>query len=184
MEKDQINQNENVETPNVELNNEDTTTTEQVAENAAPEETIESVKAFWNDKYARLAAEFDNFRKRTNKEISEIIKNGGKDLMISLLEVLDDYDRAKDQLEKSDNVAALKEGVDLVFGKLVTTMKAKGLQEMQATGEIFDADNHEAIAEIPAPTPEMADKVIDTVQKGYLLNGKIIRHAKVVVGKA
>lgn len=179
MEQEKVNQQELNETPETEQIQE---TQENTA--AETEETVESVKAFWNDKYARLAAEFDNFRKRTNKEISEIIKNGGKDTIVSLLEVLDDYDRAKDQIEKSDNVDALKEGVTLVFGKLTSNLKNKGLEEMISTGEEFNADFHEAIAEIPAPTPEMANKVIDTVSKGYLLNGKIIRHAKVVVGKA
>ena len=177
MEQEQVNPNEINETPLTESNNEG-------AEETTPEETVESVKAYWNDKYARLAAEFDNFRKRTNKEISDVIKSAGKDVIISMLEVLDDYDRAKVQIEKSDDVQALKEGVTLVFGKLASNLKSKGLEEMVSTGEEFNADLHEAIAEIPAPTPEMADKVIDTVQKGYLMNGKIIRHAKVVVGKA
>lgn len=147
------------------------------------EETIDSVKQHWNDKYARLAAEFDNYRKRTSKEVSDIIKSAGKDVMLSLLEILDDYDRAKDQLSKSENVTALKEGIDLIFNKMANVFKGKGLEEMKSTGESFDADLHEAIAEIPAPAPEMINRIIDTVQKGYLLNGKIIRHAKVVVGK-
>lgn len=147
------------------------------------EETVESVKQHWNDKYARLAAEFDNYRKRTSKEVSDIIKSAGKDVMLSLLEILDDYDRAKGQLSKSENVAALKEGIDLIFNKMANVFKGKGLEEMHSTGEDFNADLHEAIAEIPAPAPELINKVIDTVQKGYLLNGKIIRHAKVVVGK-
>jgi molecular chaperone GrpE len=159
-------------------------TPENTEETAIAEETIETVKQYWNDKYTRLAAEFDNYRKRTSKEVSDIIKGAGKDIMLSLLEVLDDYDRAKDQLGKSENVAALKEGIDLIFNKMSNTFKAKGLEEMTSTGQEFDADQHEAIAEIPAPTPELANKVIDTVQKGYLLNGKIIRHAKVVVGKS
>lgn len=147
------------------------------------EETVESLKQHWNDKYARLAAEFDNYRKRTSKEVSDIIKSAGKDVMLSLLEILDDYDRAKDQLSKSENVTALKEGIDLIFNKMANVFKGKGLEEMKSTGEDFNADLHEAIAEIPAPAPELVNKVIDTVQKGYLLNGKIIRHAKVVVGK-
>src|SRR5690606_39056388 len=130
-------------------------------------------------KYARLAAEFDNYRKRTSKEVSDIIKSAGKDVMMSLLEVLDDYDRAKDQLDKSENVTALKEGIDLIFNKMTNVFKSKGLEEMKSTGEDFNADLHEAIAEIPAPAPELTNKVMDTVQKGYLLNGKIIRHAKV-----
>jgi len=104
--------------------------------------------------------------------------------MKALLEVVDDYDRASEQLEKSENVTALKEGVGLIFNKMVHVFKTKGLTEMESTGKEFNADLHEAIAEIPAATAEMAGKVIDTVQKGYFLNDKIIRHAKVVVGKA
>lgn len=171
--------NEPVEAATTQENNQ----AEAKATAVAEEETVESLKLFWNDKYARLAAEFDNYRKRTSKEVSELIKNAGKDVISSMLEILDDYDRAKDQLEKSDNVEALKEGLSLIFNKLTNTLKSRGLEEMKSTGEEFEADYHEAIAEIPAPSPELSNKVVDTVQKGYLLNGKIIRHAKVVVGK-
>jgi molecular chaperone GrpE len=179
--EEMINENEQVEhnqtDANQSENNPDSTPNEEI-------ETVESVKAFWNDKYARLAAEFDNFRKRTNKEISDVIKSAGKDVIISLLEVVDDYDRAKVQIDKAENIDAVKEGINLIFNKLSTTLKGKGLEEMQSTNENFNPDFHEAIAEIPAPNADMVNKVIDTVQKGYLLNGKIIRHAKVVVGKS
>lgn len=190
MAKEQENQEELTEQENTAAQtattNEHTEGVENQDDNAAegtPEVTIETVKQEWNDKYTRLVAEFDNYRKRTAKEMGDVIKSAGKDMMVALLEVLDDYDRAKDQLEKSENVAALKEGVDLIFSKMASVFKNKGLEEMESTGKDFDADFHEAIAEIPAPTPELTDKVIDTVQKGYMLNGKIIRHAKVVVGK-
>lgn len=173
--------NENTEHTNTDANIDDKTTD---SANNNEIETVESVKALWNDKYARLAAEFDNFRKRTNKEISDVIKSAGKDVIISLLEVVDDYDRAKVQIEKAENIEAVKEGINLIFNKLISTLKGKGLEEMQSTNESFNPDFHEAIAEIPAPNAEMVHKVIDTVQKGYLLNGKIIRHAKVVVGKS
>jgi molecular chaperone GrpE len=135
------------------------------------------------DKYVRLVAEFENFKKRKNKEISDLIRNAGEDVMKALLEVMDDYDRAQEQLTKSENVTALKEGIDLIFSKMLSTFKAKGLKEMEAKGLDFDADLHEAIAEIPAAAAEMEGKVLDVVQKGYFLNDKIIRHAKVVVAK-
>ncbi len=135
------------------------------------------------DKYIRLVAEFDNFRKRTMKERVELIKNASEDMVKSLLEVLDDADRAIQQIETSDNIAHIKDGVTLVFNKLKSTLQQKGLTEMQTKGMEFDPESHEAVAEIPVPDAESAGKIIDEVIKGYLLNDKIIRHAKVVVGK-
>lgn len=162
-------------------------TTETTA-NEAPTEIDELAqlkldKEELKDKYIRLVAEFDNYKRRTSKQIIEIRETATEGLMTSLLEIVDDYDRAKDNLEKAEDVAALKEGVYLIFNKLIKTFEAKGLVEMDAKEKAFDADFHEAIAEIPAPTPELEGMVIDVVQKGYLLNDKIIRHAKVVVGK-
>lgn len=136
-----------------------------------------------NDKYLRLAAEFDNFRKRNARERMELIKNAGEDIINSLLDVLDDSDRALAEIAKGGDAASLKTGVELVFGKLRNIMKAKGLTEMESTGHPFDAEEHEAIAEVPAADDRLEGKVIDTVSKGYKLNDKIIRHAKVVVGK-
>lgn len=136
-----------------------------------------------NDKYLRLAAEFDNFRKRNVKERIELIKNASEDLIKSLLDVVDDSERALQQMEKTEDVALIKDGISLVFNKLKSTLTAKGLQEMSSKGEEFNADMHEAITEIPAPSEDMVGKVIDEVSKGYYLNDKIIRHAKVVVGK-
>lgn len=164
---------------------------EQTAENTANEAPTEIdelaqlklEKEELKDKYIRLVAEFDNYKRRTSKQIIEIRETATEGLMTSLLEIVDDYDRAKDNLEKAEDVAALKEGVYLIFNKLIKTFEAKGLVEMEAKDKDFDADFHEAIAEIPAPTPELEGKVIDVVQKGYILNDKIIRHAKVVVGK-
>lgn len=135
------------------------------------------------DKYLRQVAEFDNFRKRTAKERLELIQTAGKDVILPLLEVLDDCDRAEKQLQTSDDAAAIKEGVQLVFTKLRNTLQAKGAKPMQSIGTDFDPDRHEAITEIPAATEEMKGKVVDEVEKGYYLNDKIIRFAKVVVGK-
>jgi molecular chaperone GrpE len=134
------------------------------------------------DKYLRQAAEFENFRRRTAKERIEMITTAGKEVITSLLEVLDDCDRAEKQLQNSDDTP-LKEGIQLVFNKLKSTLQNKGVKPMQAIGTDFNPDQHEAITEIPAPTPAMKGKVVDEVQKGYLMNDKIIRFAKVVVGK-
>lgn len=135
-----------------------------------------------NDKYLRQAAEFDNFRRRSAKERLELIQTAGRDVISGLLDVLDDSDRAQKQLEATDDIRQIKEGVQLVFTKLRNSLTAKGLKPMEAKGVAFDADLHEAITEIDAGE-EMKGKVIDEVQKGYYLNDKIIRYAKVVVGK-
>ena len=135
------------------------------------------------DKYLRLAAEFENFRRRTAKERIELVQTAGKDVIQSLLEILDDSDRAMKQLETSEDLATIKEGISLVFNKLHSALQQKGLKVMDSKGQDFDPDMHEAITEIPAPTPDMAGKIIDVIQPGYYLNDKLIRYAKVVVGK-
>jgi len=146
-------------------------------------ERLRSEVAEWKDQYTRQAAEFDNFRKRNAKEKVELIQTAGRDIITSLLDVLDDSERAQKQLDSSNDVPAIKEGVLLVFNKFRNTLQAKGLKPMESVNKDFDPDMHEAITEIPAPTEELKGKVIDEVQKGYYLNDKIIRFAKVVVGK-
>lgn len=135
------------------------------------------------DKYLRLFAEFDNYKRRTAKERIELIQTAGKDVIISLLDVLDDCDRAEKQLQTTEDLAAVKEGIQLVFNKLKTTLQHKGLKAMESISQDFDVEKHEAITEIPAPSEEMQGKVMDELMKGYYLNDKIIRFAKVVVGK-
>lgn len=135
------------------------------------------------DKYLRQVAEFENFRKRTAKERIELIQTAGKEVIGSLLDVMDDCDRAEKQMQTSEDSAAVKEGVLLVFNKFRNSLHAKGLKPMQSIGTDFNPDQHEAITEIPAPSNDMKGKVIDEVEKGYYLNDKIIRFAKVVVGK-
>jgi len=134
------------------------------------------------DKNLRLVAEFDNFRKRTAKERVDTIMTAGRDIMQSLLDVVDDSNRALKQMEVDNDPAQIKEGATLVFNKLHNILQQKGLKVMDCVGKDFDADLHEAITEIPAPTEDMKGKVIDVVQQGYYLNDKLIRHAKVVVG--
>lgn len=135
------------------------------------------------DKHLRLAAEFENFRRRTIREKQELHQTAGRDVIESLLDILDDSNRASATLESTQDTAAWKEGVNLVFNKFRNALQQKGLTEMECKGEDFDPELHEAITEIPASGPDMIGKVIDVVQPGYYLNDKLIRHAKVVVGK-
>jgi molecular chaperone GrpE len=135
-----------------------------------------------NDRYLRQAAEFDNFRRRNAKERVELIQTAGKDVITDMLVVLDDSERAQKQMEKTDDVNQIKEGIQLVFSKLRNTLSGKGLKPMESIGQEFNPDLHEAITEIDAGE-NMKGKVVDEVEKGYYLNDKIIRHAKVVVGR-
>lgn len=135
------------------------------------------------DKYLRLFAEFENFKKRTFKEKLDLMKNAAQETMVSLLPVLDDFDRAKNSHDSETSPETWPEGVVLVYNRLYNTMKGKGLQQMESDNEVFDPELHEAITEVPAPNEDMKGKVLDTVEKGYFLNDKLIRHAKVVVGK-
>ena len=134
------------------------------------------------DRYLRLFAEFENYKKRTGKERLELFKTASQDVMVSLLPVLDDFDRALKEIEKSENDTLFK-GVELISNKLNETLRQKGLEAIKTeAGENFDADLHEAITQIPAPSEEMKGKIIDVIEKGYSLGEKIIRYPKVVIG--
>ena len=135
------------------------------------------------DKYLRQAAEFDNYRKRTMKEKAELIKNGGERAIESILPVLDDFERAIATMEKSENAAELRTGVELIYNKFVGILKQNGLQKIETEGKDFDTDFHEAIAMVPTPDESLKGKVLDCIQTGYILNDKVIRHAKVAVGE-
>lgn len=135
------------------------------------------------DKYLRLFAEFDNFKRRSAKERIELSQTAGKEVIKDLLDVVDDSERAEKQIQASADLAQIKEGVQLVFNKLRNVLLSKGLKAMESIHTDFDVEKHEAITEIPAPTEDLKGKVLDEVQKGYYLNDKIIRFAKVVVGK-
>ena len=136
------------------------------------------------DKYLRQMAEFDNFRKRSRKEKADFIQYAAKDTLSALLPVLDDFDRAKKYADDPDSDEdPLSEGVNAVYTKLYRTLEQQGVKPMESTGETFDPDLHEAVTRIPAPSEEMKGKVIDTIEKGYYLRDKILRHAKVVVGQ-
>ena len=135
------------------------------------------------DKYLRKVAEFDNYKKRNVRERMELIQTAGKEVITDLLGVLDDCERAEKQMSSTENAEQLKEGVLLVFNKLRNILTAKGLRPMESLNKDFNPDLHEAITEIPATSEKLKGKVVDEIEKGYYLNDKIIRHAKVVVGK-
>jgi molecular chaperone GrpE len=135
-----------------------------------------------NDKYLRLFAEFDNFRRRTSKETIDLRQTAGKEIIVALLPVLDDFERAIRSMDNATDVEAVKAGVELIYNKLSNTLAQKGLKPMEALGEPFDADLHEAITNIPAPTDDLKGKVIDEMEKGYYLGDKVARFAKVIVG--
>lgn len=145
----------------------------------AAKATIEEQK----DKYLRLSAEFDNYRKRTLKEKAELIKNGGEKAISAILPILDDLERALQNMQKADDVKAMYEGIDLIYQKFLKGLSQEGLQKMEPVGEAFDTDYHEAVALVPAPSEDQKGKVLDCVQTGYKLNDKVIRHAKVVVAQ-
>ncbi|WP_405410069.1 nucleotide exchange factor GrpE [Maribacter sp. Asnod1-A12] len=146
------------------------------------EETLNEELAKEKDKFLRLFAEFENYKRRTSKERMDLFKTAGQEVIVSLLPVLDDFDRAMKELAKSDDKEAFK-GVELINVKLRETLKGKGLEMVEANaGDVFDAEIHEAITQIPAPDKKMKGKIIDVIEKGFKLGDRIIRHPKVVVG--
>lgn len=160
---------------------------EPAEESEAIEESAEQEKAQHelteaNNKYLRLYAEFDNYKRRTSKERVELLQTAGKEVIGDLLTVLDDFERARKSMDHAQDITSVKEGIELVYQKLKSILSRKGLKEMESIGQEFNADLHEAITRIPAPSPEQAGKIIDEVEKGYFLNDKVLRYAKVVVG--
>lgn len=186
MEQHNTNPENNQTDTQVDINtDENAAGTSKLNEPVAEENQLEKLAAELQeqkDKYLRLMAEFDNFRRRTAKERLDLIQTAGKDVIVSLLDVLDDCDRAEKQLAGTEDIAAQKEGVLLVFNKIRSNLQNKGVKAMESINTEFDVEKHEAITEIPAPTPELKGKILDEVMKGYYLNDKIIRFAKVVVG--
>ena len=171
------------EIENAQAEGETADTAEAEAEEKDPLAEAQEQVAALNDKYLRLAAEFDNFRKRTIKEKADLILTGGEKVLSALLPVLDDLERARDNMQKATDVESLREGVEMIIGKLDKTLAAQGLKRMEPIGTLFDTDFHEAIALVPVPEDEQKGHVIDCVQTGYLLGEKVVRHAKVVVGQ-
>lgn len=153
---------------------------EESAENAL-QKAVDELKA-QKKEYHYLMAEFDNFRRRSAQEKLELVDTAAKGVIKDLLPVVDDFERALDALSKAEGSEAAKEGTELIYKKLVGILKSKGLEEIEAVGKEFDTDEHEAVAQIPAPKEESKGKVVEVVQKGYKLGGKVIRFAKVVIG--
>lgn len=148
------------------------------------EERLEAEVKEATDKYLRLYSEFDNFRKRTQKEKIELYKTAGEGVIIAILPILDDFERAQKAMEVSDDIQGVKDGIKLIHDKLLSILKQKGLEESEhAMGKPFDVQFHEAITQIPAPSKKEKGKVLDVVEKGYELNGKVIRFTKVVIGQ-
>jgi len=172
---------------NIDINTDESLSgTSHLNEPVEEESGLEKLKAELEDqkdKFVRKVAEFENFRRRSAKERVELIQTAGKEVITDLLDVLDDCDRAQKQIEKSEDNKDIKDGVLLVFNKLRNILSAKGLKPMQTIHEEFNPDLHEAITEISAPNDKLKGKILDEVVKGYYLNDKIIRHAKVVIGK-
>ena len=172
------------ELPQVEENSEETIETPIVEDEVAVKlEEVAAELEEQRDKYLRLAAEFDNFRKRTLKEKSELILNGGEKALNSILPVVDDFERAINTMEKATDVEAVKQGVDLIYNKFISVLSQNGVKKIETDNQALDTDYHEAIAVIPAPAEEHKGKILDCVQPGYTLNEKVLRHAKVVVGE-
>lgn len=136
-----------------------------------------------NDKYMRLAAEFDNYKKRTLKEKTDLLKFGGESVITQLINILDDFERAQSSIKESSDLESIKQGIELINNKFYEFLKQQGVKEIEAKNNDFNTDYHEAITRFPAPSEEMKGKVIDVIQKGYLLHDKVIRFAKVVVGE-
>ena len=187
-EKENINEEELKVEAVQDENSEETTEKEEVALTEEEKLTQELEKANaeiedQKDKFLRLSAEFDNYRKRTMKEKAELILNGGEKSISSILPIVDDFERALKNMETATDVAAVKEGVELIYNKFMTVLGQNGVKVIETKEQPLDTDYHEAIAVIPAPDEALKGKILDCVQTGYTLNDKVIRHAKVVVGE-
>ena len=190
VENNEKNLNEQEEQVNEEVVNEAAETDEQadnqpetIEEELTEEEKLKKEVQELNDKYLRIYSEFENYRRRTSKERLELLKTAGQDILAALLPVVDDFDRAVKTQETSEDLTSLKEGMTLVHNKLHNTLQQQGLKAFNSIGETFDSDYHEAITKIPAPDKKLKGKIVDEIEKGYMLNDKVIRFAKVVVGE-
>lgn len=189
MNKDEMNEQTpqpEAEAALTDAHNPDLGTPETSAEEQTPDNETEKWKheaGEWRDKYMRLYAEFDNFRKRSMKERSELLSTASSDVIKELLPILDDFDRAVKANESVEDISIVREGFVLIHQKIYRKLETKGLKPMESTGQVFDTDYHEAITQIPAPSPDMVGKVVDEVEKGYMLNDKVIRFSKVVIGQ-
>ena len=156
----------------------------QEVENQATEEVNEWEKKYkdLNDSHLRLMADFDNYRKRTIKEKADLIKNAGERIITDFLPIVDNFERALDSMKTAEDVDAVRQGVELIYNQVMSMLKSNGVAVIETENAPFDTEFHEAITTIPAPTPELKDKIVDCTTKGYTMNEKVIRHSKVVVG--
>ncbi len=187
IEDDMQNENQNAEQTNEqkeqaekETFDNETAEGQEVAEN---EGNNDNAYSELQDKYMRLFADFENFRRRTTLEKRDIILSGNKDLLMNILPVFDDFERALSSMEKATDINAVKEGVMLIFNKFRNVLQQSGLKDIDSKGKDFDPELHDALTKIPAPSADLKGKVVDEIQKGYMLHDKIVRHAKVVVGE-
>lgn len=178
--------NKEVEEPQVE----DTATAtaeaeaEQQKEQKSPEEQLQDQLVAEKDKFMRLFAEFENYKKRTTRERIELFKTASQDVMVSMLPVLDDFERALTHIEEDKEAEELRKGVLLIYNKLLTTLEQKGLSKIEVKkGDTFNADDHEAVTQIPAPSDDLKGKIMDVIERGYKLGDKVIRFPKVVIGQ-
>lgn len=183
MKKEKETKVEETQQETQEVQNETQTPQEEV-ENQVTEEVNEWEKKYndINDSYLRLMADFDNYRKRTIKEKADLIKNAGERIIIDFLPIVDNFERALESMKTAEDVDAVRQGVELIYNQIMSMMKANGVAVIETKEAPFDTEYHEAITTIPAPTPELKDKIVDCTTKGYTMNEKVIRHAKVVVG--
>ena len=183
MKKEKETKVEETQQETQEVKNETQTPQEEV-ENQVTEEVNEWEKKYndINDSYLRLMADFDNYRKRTIKEKADLIKNAGERIITDFLPIVDNFERALESMKTAEDVDAVRQGVELIYNQVMSMMKANGVAVIETKEAPFDTEYHEAITTIPAPTPELKDKIVDCTTKGYTMNEKVIRHAKVVVG--
>lgn len=183
MKKEKETKVEETQQETQEVQNETQTPQEEV-ENQVTEEVNEWEKKYndINDSYLRLMADFDNYRKRTIKEKADLIKNAGERIITDFLPIVDNFERALESMKTAEDVDAVRQGVKLIYNQVMSMMKANGVAVIETKDAPFDTEYHEAITTIPAPTPELKDKIVDCTTKGYTMNEKVIRHAKVVVG--
>jgi len=172
-----------VEKNNAETNPKDKVSSDESEKDPKDENIIKEVNLDYKDKFIRLYSEYENYRKRTAKEKIDIITNASENLLKDIIPVIDDFERAITNNKNVEDASTIKEGFELIYNKLYKTLTNTGLKPMNAQGETFDADIHEAITKIPAPSKKMKGKVIDVVEKGYTINDKVIRFAKVVIGE-
>lgn len=185
-EEAQLHENEKMHDEEVSEGNGETQANDDVKPQESPEAKIKELEdalAKEKKEYLFLMAEFDNFRKRTLKEKSEIIKNAGENVLKGLLPIMDDFERGIKASESSDDSAAMKEGIVLIYNKLKKYLNQNGVKEIDPADTTFDTEKHEAISVVPVPDEKMKGKILDTVEKGYMINDKVLRHAKVVVGQ-